>query len=537
MHRPDILHLNEYRLDTKKDIRLNGYSQFKFKFLHEVDRQCIYIKIGINNITQMNHNTKHCHTVKIDGHVFSFLYIPPRIMGNLSLVHSELQVAFELKSIVVGDANMHMSMIQNGSNRVGRSFETFISNFAYSCRNSPNISTMRNGINVNDVLLVHQSKLDRTSNVEVLTEEDTSSDHFPIKFTYSLDSPIAILRNIRWSKLKNDPILRLSLQEKLKHEFETNKIAYENISVNDKWSYLLKVCTKHATKILGISNILDNSQMNDFDNVIQILNIRKNKLKRKLKKKNIIVTRRDNIRHQIDCIRKESKIRDPRSKKKKYLENINKNQSSAFVDLCRLRQSKRPNHSFNCDLERAIQYQLTHFSPNSSDWPEEILQLSHLVNAVAREVFTTERITNAFKHSNSNKVSGDAIPAILLKNLPEIGYELFLSFFSQCYLECNFPSAWLLSVTFDVFKSGNERDTSRYRPINLLSRTYKIFQQICYYSIEYILAFANMDSANSAAAAARSIQFKKFKHSHLPVIVFCIRILMNYSNLIYNHTI
>eukprot|EP00834_Sanchytrium_tribonematis_P003433 NODE_131_length_16689_cov_0.437914.p12 type:complete len:142 gc:universal NODE_131_length_16689_cov_0.437914:11751-12176(+) len=125
-----------------------------------------------NNITRMNHNTKHCHRVEIDGHAFSFLYIPPRIMGSLSLVHSELQVAFESKIIVVGDAKMHMSMIQNKSNRVGISFETFISNFAYSCRNSPNISTMRNGINVNDVLLVHQSKLDRTSNVEVLTEED-----------------------------------------------------------------------------------------------------------------------------------------------------------------------------------------------------------------------------------------------------------------------------------------------------------------------------------------------------------------------------
>eukprot|EP00834_Sanchytrium_tribonematis_P003427 NODE_131_length_16689_cov_0.437914.p6 type:complete len:202 gc:universal NODE_131_length_16689_cov_0.437914:12166-12771(+) len=132
-----------------------------------------------------------------------------------------------------------------------------------------------------------------------------------MKFRYSLDYKIAILRNIRWSKLKNDTILRLSLQEKLKHEFETNKIAFENMSVNDKWSYLLKVCTKHATKILGTSNILDNSQMHDFDNVIQILNIRKNKLKRKLKKRNISVTRREKIKLQIDCISK--KLKNQRS--------------------------------------------------------------------------------------------------------------------------------------------------------------------------------------------------------------------------------
>eukprot|EP00834_Sanchytrium_tribonematis_P006105 NODE_421_length_7712_cov_1.035597.p2 type:complete len:458 gc:universal NODE_421_length_7712_cov_1.035597:3689-2316(-) len=364
-HNPDIMHLTEYRMNEKKDIRLLGYSQYKFRFTHEVDRQCVYIKTGINNISQINSNSNFCHNVKIDGHVFSFLYVPPRMMHSLSIIHSELTNAFTLKSIIIGDANMHMPSIQNGSNGIGRGFEALISDHSYSCRNTPFISTMKRGININDIVIAHQSKIGSVGPVIVLTDDCTNSDHFPIKFQYFLDTPISILRSIRWSKLRNDPYALNALRLKLETDFKSKSHAFEAFSINRKWDYILKTCIKHAKIALGTCNILDRNQMKDCDEIIQILAIRKQKLKRKLRKRNITRNRQIIIKQQINSINKEIKRQRSKEKKEefeKYLENVNEDQTSAFIELCKLRNSKRHNKTFDCDLETIIEHQRHHFS-------------------------------------------------------------------------------------------------------------------------------------------------------------------------------
>eukprot|EP00834_Sanchytrium_tribonematis_P007589 NODE_711_length_4530_cov_1.118935.p1 type:complete len:556 gc:universal NODE_711_length_4530_cov_1.118935:2661-4328(+) len=103
------------------------------------------------------------------------------------------------------------------------------------------------------------------------------------------------------------------------------------------------------------------------------------------------------------------------------------------------------------------------------------------MKSVADSLFTFDKVKSTLQTTNSTKISGDSIPSILLKNLPEIGFKIIHKLFYNIYIKNNIPSQWSQSKIVEIFKSG-DLIPSRFRPICLISNTFKCWQQILYYS-------------------------------------------------------
>jgi len=60
------------------------------------------------------------------------------------------------------------------------------------------------------------------------------------------------------------------------------------------------------------------------------------------------------------------------------------------------------------------------------------------------------------KHLANNKAPGpNAIPNIILKNMPQCFHNLLFLFFKQCYIRKKIPASWKTSLTILLYKKGD----------------------------------------------------------------------------------
>ena len=79
----------------------------------------------------------------------------------------------------------------------------------------------------------------------------------------------------------------------------------------------------------------------------------------------------------------------------------------------------------------------------------------------------------------SGKATGpDGIGNIILKNVAKSIYKPLSNLFNYSLRHTEFPSAWKLAHVSPVFKKGDNKLCSNYRPISLLSNTSKVFEKL-----------------------------------------------------------
>ena len=95
------------------------------------------------------------------------------------------------------------------------------------------------------------------------------------------------------------------------------------------------------------------------------------------------------------------------------------------------------------------------------------------------DAFTKVELLAALsKLKNSKAQAWDLTQTELLKQLPDPLVENMLGFLNNWWLNHSFPSELTHATVFSLFKKGDVHQLSNYRPIALLSITYKIFTQI-----------------------------------------------------------
>lgn len=88
-------------------------------------------------------------------------------------------------------------------------------------------------------------------------------------------------------------------------------------------------------------------------------------------------------------------------------------------------------------------------------------------------------IEEAISQLKNNRSPGpDGILAEMLKEGKEIILEALKHLFNQCLFKGEIPDDWNESVTVLLYKKGDRADLKNYRPISLLSQTYKLFMRI-----------------------------------------------------------
>eukprot|EP00834_Sanchytrium_tribonematis_P007068 NODE_589_length_5652_cov_0.848730.p1 type:complete len:729 gc:universal NODE_589_length_5652_cov_0.848730:4858-2672(-) len=434
---PHIIHITEYR--APKDIKLPNYSLLKFHGELECDRQAVYILRPIEDVCIVNNHTKFIHTIKIHNHAFSFTYIPPRYKNRLDPIVDEMRIGFNNKSLFIGDVNMVIQSLENSHDRSGRYFAALMAENSYVCKNTPFESTMKQGSRINDQVWCHQLDIALTSEVFILRNIFTASDHFPILIEKVLDAPLSIMGNIRWNLLKSDNHKKDQWKLQIKSKFEKLNNNIQNHSIDEIWEHFTRICEKTAAKELGTIKITDSRYENEFDRQQDSLQRRKDKMKRKLNKRNISNGKRARLKLQIKVITnkmRKNKGESDRNSFQEYLQNSTGNASKAFIEMWRLRRSANRNTIMTkCDLADAIQFQRNHFSSNERNWPTHATAITPATLNIANSIFNLDAVTSTFKHTNSTKISGDTLPSLPYKHLPDIGYTILHHLIIRCYLE------------------------------------------------------------------------------------------------------
>ena len=102
-------------------------------------------------------------------------------------------------------------------------------------------------------------------------------------------------------------------------------------------------------------------------------------------------------------------------------------------------------------------------------------------NAVTSDVpnITKEEIKRALKGMKRGKTPGeDGISIDLILDAGDIATVKLANLFNKCLLSGKTPKAWKNATIILLHKKGDKKDLKNYRPISLLSVTYKLFTKV-----------------------------------------------------------
>jgi hypothetical protein len=121
----------------------------------------------------------------------------------------------------------------------------------------------------------------------------------------------------------------------------------------------------------------------------------------------------------------------------------------------------------------ASKFSLAHDNTLRSELSTSVWDSYSVLNSNAfnddTSLYTSPReIMNLIKKLKSGKAPGcDAVPNILLKNIPRRAAVFLTYIFNSCLKLCNFPKQWRHATVIPISKPGRDHlDLSNYRPIS-----------------------------------------------------------------------
>ena len=120
------------------------------------------------------------------------------------------------------------------------------------------------------------------------------------------------------------------------------------------------------------------------------------------------------------------------------------------------------------------------FTKGSSTRAPEI-KTPRILEDMPDVTFTTEKVKTKLEALDTKKSTGpDGIPALLLKKHAEMFAPILCMFFQELYEQGLVPSELKQANITPIFKSGNKKDPSNYRPVSITPIVAKIFESIIY---------------------------------------------------------
>ena len=344
------------------------------------------------------------------------------------------------------------------------------------------------GVTKNQIDFILSSDRKIVQNCEVITKVDIGSDHRMVRARVEIDKKLMRLKRIQRQKPCR---LDLRVLEKsvtpfrieLKNRFDTLKDEEPSIEkMNTVLRETMDTIQNQTQKSTNKKSIEDTE--------IENLDKKRKELRQKTNK-----TLKDKVEYAElnKLVKKKRRTRARRKRKELILETLEARKGPRQINKHRNKQMimsmRKESGEITTNREKILKicanfYKLLY--TQTVPTPESTMKSSPDTEEIPE--FTEEEVERAIKRMKRHKAQGvDGITSDIIKLGGPMVLTYLTNIFNNILRTKQIPDSWHEAKIVILFKKGDPKDIKNYRPISLLSHSYKIFTRLLQTRIERTL--------------------------------------------------
>ena len=344
------------------------------------------------------------------------------------------------------------------------------------------------GVTKNQIDFILSSDRKIVQNCEVITKVDIGSDHRMVRARVEIDKKLMRLKRIQ----KQKPCrLDLRVLEKLVTPFRIElKNRFDTLKDEEPSIEKMNTVLREAMDTIQNQTQKSTTEKSIEDTEIENLDKKRKELRQKANK-----TLKDKVEYAElnKLMKKKRRTRARRKRKKLILETLEARKGPRQINKHRNKQMimsmRKESGEITTNREEILEI-CTNFYKSlytqTVPTPESTMKSSPDTEEIPE--FTEEEVERAIKRMKRHKAQGvDGITSDIIKLGGPMVLTYLTNIFNNILRTKQIPDSWHEAIIVILFKKGDPKDIKNYRPISLLSHSYKIFTRLLQTRIERTL--------------------------------------------------
>ena len=345
------------------------------------------------------------------------------------------------------------------------------------------------GVTKNQIDFILSSDRKIVQNCEVITKVDIGSDHRMVRARVEIDKKLMRLKRIQKQKpyrldLRVLEKLATPFRIELKNRFDTLKDEESSI---EKMNTVLREAMdtiQNQTQKSTTEKSIEDTEIENLDKKRKELRQKTNKKRKELRQKTN-KTLKDKVEYaELNKLVKKKRRTRARRKRKLILETLEARKGPRQINKHRNKQlimsMRKESGEITTDREEILKICANFYKSlytQTVPTPESTMKSSPDTEEIPQ--FTEEEVERAIKRMKRHKAQGvDGITSDIIKLGGPIVLTYLTNIFNNILKTKQIPDSWHEAKIVILFKKGDPKDIKNYRPISLLSHSYKIFTRL-----------------------------------------------------------
>ena len=344
------------------------------------------------------------------------------------------------------------------------------------------------GVTKNQIDFILSSDRKIVQNCEVITKVDIGSDHRMVRARVEIDKKLMRLKRIQ----KQKPCrLDFRVLEKLVTPFRIElKNRFDSLKDEEPSTEKMNTVLREAMDTIQNQTQKSTTEKSIEDTEIENLDKKRKELRQKTNK-----TLKDKVEYAElnKLVKKKLRTRARRKRKELILETLEARKGPRQINKHRNKQMimsmRKESGEITTNREEILKICANFYKSlytQTVPTPESTMKSSPDTEEIPE--FTEEEVERAIKRMKRHKAQGvDGITSDIIKLGGPMVLTYLTNIFNNILRTKQIPDSWDEAKIVILFKKGDPKDIKNYRPIRLLSHSYKIFTRLLQTRIERTL--------------------------------------------------
>ena len=344
------------------------------------------------------------------------------------------------------------------------------------------------GVTKNQIDFILSSDRKIVQNCEVITKVDIGSDHRMVRARVEIDKKLMRLKRIQRQKPCR---LDLRVLEKLVTPFRIElKNRFDTLKDEEPSIEKMNTVLRETMDTIQNQTQKSTNKKSIEDTEIENLDKKRKELRQKTNK-----TLKDKVEYAElnKLVKKKRRTRARRKRKELILETLEARKGPRQINKHRNKQMimsmRKESGEITTNREEILKICANFYKSlytQTVPTPESTMKSSPDTEEIPE--FTEEEVERAIKRMKRHKAQGvDGITSDIIKLGGPMVLTYLTNIFNNILRTKQIPDSWHEAKIVILFKKGDPKDIKNYRPISLLSHSYKIFTRLLQARIERTL--------------------------------------------------